>query len=69
MVLSERLMTVTDAAAYLEVDRSVVMHAIGRGRLVSAGRVGRMHLLDRDDVEAYKLTRGPGPPRGPKRPQ
>ncbi len=57
------LMTVSDAAALLQVTESRVRQLVKAGRIADAGRVGPAHLVDRQSVEVLAAQRALDPPR------
>jgi len=63
---SKDLMTVADAAKYLEISRQSVYKAIGRGAL-DVKRIGRALFLYRESVEGYRSrnSRRAQPPASP----
>ena len=62
LVVMERHMTVEEAAAYLGIDGSNVRHAIKRGRLPGARKIGRrLWVIPAVAVKEYKRTRRRGP--------
>jgi excisionase family DNA binding protein len=56
------LLTVTQAADYLQTSRQAVSQAVKEGRLNTAAKYGRTILISRTDVAAYKKNRRPGGP-------
>lgn len=57
-------MTIPQAAEALGIDPSVVLRAVQRGRIPARRMGSKLWIVKRDDVEAYRMTRREGPPRG-----
>lgn len=63
------LLTIPQAAELLGTSRQALWKAINAKRLETAARYGRMVLIKRSVLAAYKKTRRPGrPPSKKKRP-
>lgn len=61
------LLTIQQAADYLQSSRQAVWAAIDKERLPAA-QYGRIYLISRSALDAYKKTRRPGGPPSKRKP-